>query len=331
MRSLVIGLGRAGAGLHLPVLLRLRATSGPFTPAPVVGVDPAGVPGAPGLRAARSIGHAAHLLEPDRTVVHVCTPPTTRTAVLTELAAHGFRNVLVEKPLATGAAELAAVLRLRDRLRMLVIAPWLASRLTGRLVRLTEDGTLGELRTVSVVQHKPRFHRSTSTAGHPTAFDVELPHALGVVLRLAGAAEVLTASCTDLVLDDLRRPWLGHARLRLRHADGTLSRFTSDLTSPVRTRRITLRFAYGTVTGHYPIGADDDTAQLTVTTRDERRHTAFRDDALGAFLLDAYRRFARPGDPGADDLDLAADVVRLLTTAKERCGAIPGRSRRAAG
>jgi predicted dehydrogenase len=331
MRSLIIGLGRSGAGLHLPVLLRLRATPGPFTPAPVIGVDPAGGPDVPGLRHVPSIRHAAHLLDPRRTVVHVCTPPTTRAAVLTELAGHGFRNVLVEKPLAAGEDELAGVLRLRHRLRLRVVAPWLASELTGELVRLTRGGTLGALRTVSVAQHKPRFHRSTSTPGHPTAFDVELPHAVGVALRLAGTAEVTAASCTDLVLGDVRTPWLGHARLRLRHADGIHSRFTSDLTSPVRARRIALRFAHGTVTGHYPIGADDDTAQLTVTTGSERRHSAFRDDALGAFLLDAYRRFDRPGEQGCADLALAVSVVRLLTAAKERCGAIQERRQHDAG
>lgn len=316
MRSLIIGLGKSGAGLHLPVLLRLRCTR-----VPVVGVDPAGVPDVPGLRAAASVGHAARLLDPHDTVVHVCTPPTTRTSVLTELAEHGFRNVLVEKPLATGGDQLAEVLRLRHRLRMVVVAPWLASELTGALVRLARGGTLGELRTVSVAQHKPRFHRSTGAPGHPTAFDVELPHAIGVALRLAGAAEVTNASCTDLRLGDLRAPWLGHARLRLRHAGGVHSRFASDLTAPVRARRITARFTRGTVTGHYPVSADDDIAQLVVTTGAERRHTAFRDDALGAFLLGAYRRFQDPGDPGMADLQLAANVVRLLTTAKELCGA----------
>lgn len=316
MRSLIIGLGKSGAGLHLPVLLRARGDR-----VPVVGVDPSGVPDVPGLLAAPSIADAARLLDPRDTVVHVCTPPTIRASVLIELAEHGFRHVLVEKPLATGVRELAEVLALRDRLRMLVVAPWLASELTRALVGLTHGGTLGELRTVSVAQHKPRFHRSAGTPGHPTAFDVELPHAIGVALRLAGTAEVTAASCTDLRLGDVRTRWLGRARLRLRHASGASSRFASDLTAPVRARRITMRFTHGTVTGHYPISADDDTAQLIVTTGNERRHTAFRDDALGAFLLDAYRRFARPGDPGREDLDLAANVVRLLTAAKELCGA----------
>jgi hypothetical protein len=82
MRSLIIGLGKSGAGLHLPVLLRL-----PGTRVPVVGVDPAGVPDVPGLLAAPSIVDAARLLDPRDTVVHVCTPPTARVRVLTELAA----------------------------------------------------------------------------------------------------------------------------------------------------------------------------------------------------------------------------------------------------
>lgn len=324
MRSLVIGLGRSGARLHLPVLHRLRDTAGRglLAAAPVVGCDPAG-PGDAELTWTASVAQAARLLDPGGTVAHVCTPPETRVPVLADLAGHGFRNVVVEKPLAVDEADLAEILLLRQRfgLRLAVVAPWLASRLTRRLVRLVRDGRLGRLKSVSVVQSKPRFRRSLATTGHPTAFDVELPHSVGVALRLAGDAEVAAATCADLVLDGRRAPRLGSAGLRLRHATGVATHLVSNLTAPVRERRITLRFARGTAVGHYAVGADDDHAQLTVASGGRLEHTVFPDDSLGAFLLGAYRDFAAPGEVRPADFELAVDVVRLLAAAKAHADA----------
>jgi predicted dehydrogenase len=297
MRSLIVGLGRSGAGLHLPVLRRL------FPGSPVVGYDPADSQ-VDGLVRASSLAHAATLLDPGATVVHLCAP-ATHLPVLAEL---GFRDFLVASPL----AEELLPLRRQHGLRLAVVAPWLASELTRRLTQLTSDGWLGAPRLLTVAQSRSRFRRSAATA-----FDVDLPHAVGVALRLAGDATVADASCADLVLDDVRLPDLGCARLRLRHAGGVQSRLESMLTSPVRERRITIRFEHGTATGHYPVDADDDHAQLTVVAGRERRHTVFRDDSLGAFLCEVYRRFAIPGDAGAADLDLAERVARLLTEARK--------------
>lgn len=325
MRSLVIGLGRSGAGLHLPVLRRLRDTAagrGLLADAKIVGCDPAG-PGTdfgstePAWTA--SVRQASRLLDPDDTVAHVCTPPAARVPVLTELARYGFRHVIVEKPLAAGESDLDEILRLRrGGLRIAVVAPWLASELTRRLANLVHDTRLGRLRSVSVVQSKPRFRRSLATTGHPTAFDVELPHSLGVALWLAGPAEVTAASCADLVLGDRRLPRLGGAGLRLRHASGVRTHLMSDLAAPVRERRITLRFEHGTATGNYAVGSDDDHAQLLVVAGGRHEHTVFPDDSLGACLLDAYRAFAEPGEVRPGDFELAVDVVRLLAAARTR-------------
>jgi predicted dehydrogenase len=320
MRSLVIGLGRSGARVHVPVLLRLRATAehGPLAGAPIVGCDPAGPAGTTELLWTATVGQAACLLDPGDTVVHVCTPPANRLPVLTELARHGFRDVIVEKPLATGTADLDEILRLRQRLglRLAVVAPWLASELTRRLTNLVRDGRLGRLRSISTVQSKPRFRRSLDTTGDPTAFDIELPHSIGVALRLAGDAEVTSASCADLAVDGRLLARLGGAGLRLRHVRGVRTHLMSDLAAPVRERRITLRFDHGTATGHYAICAGDDHAQLTVTAGGRREHAVFADDSFGAFLLGAYRDFAGPGEVRPGDFHLAVDVVRLLARAK---------------
>jgi predicted dehydrogenase len=327
VRTLVVGLGRAGAGLHLPVLARLRATSSQrlFADEPFVACDPGPVGPVPtdGTTVVTSVAQAARLLDPARTVVHLCTPPSGRPLVLAELAAAGFRRFVVEKPLAADPADLAAVVALRDRYRLdlVVVAPWLAAGLTRRLVDAVRCGRYGVLRSVTVAQHKPRFTRSLATSGHPTAFDVELPHSLGVVLALAGPAQLLNAAWSPLVCAGRTLPRMGGARLALRHAGGTHSTLRSDLTSPVRERRITLRLAGAVVTGHYPLAGDDHHAQLVVSTGGAEHREVFPDDALGAFFLAAYRHFQ--GHPVADVTGFGphTEVVRLLGEAKAWCAA----------
>ncbi|MBQ0825528.1 Gfo/Idh/MocA family oxidoreductase [Streptomyces tagetis] len=335
-QPLIIGLGRSGAGLHTRALHTARAAAPKLWKGPVVAVDPrpaAGGPAPDGVVLTRSLTEAAALLTPASTVVHVCTPPDTRPAVLADLAAAGFRDLIVEKPLAAGVDDLAAVERLRDThgLRVTVVAHWTAGELARRLRETLASAEHGPLLRVEVVQHKPRFLRSLRPRdGHPTAFDVEMPHALGLVLDLAGPAEVTGAHLTDLRIGAVVRPGMGSARLDLRHPGGVRTRIVSDLAAPVRERSVTLTFARTAVTAHFPLSADDDHAQLVTGARRE----VFRDDALAAFMTQTYDRHATLG---ADHpswrtaFDVHADVVRLLDTAKARCGHGTGEAARAAG
>lgn len=233
-------------------------------------------------------------------------------------ARSGHRKIIVEKPLALDLAGLARIARARRRwgLDITVAAHRLHSELTHRLLRSRDEGGFGRLRRIHVVQSKPRFTRSAAVPGHPTAFDIEMPHAPPAVLALASDAAVAGASLTDTVTDRLRPPRLGRARLRLTPYSGVHTRIESDLTAPVRERRITLHFDQATVVGHYPCSDADDTARLRITTRDRRRtRSVFSDDALFTFIHDAYGRYARR--EAADDL-LAVHVatVRLLAEAK---------------
>ncbi|POX38912.1 hypothetical protein C3486_20820 [Streptomyces sp. Ru73] len=324
LQPLVIGLGRSGAGLHAKALARLAALpEGPLSLAPLVACDPrAGTgDGLAGVTVTRSLAEAARLVSPPDTVVHVCTPPDARAPVLTELTALGFRRFLVEKPLAADRAGLDDIVRLRAHhdLDLVVVSHWLAAELTGRLRSLVRERPLGALRHLAFAQHKPRFLRSLTAPGHPTAFDVELPHSLGVALDLAGPAHLVDAQLDDLRCEDGARPFMGRARLTLRHRSGVRTEIDSDLASPVRQRSVTLRFERGTVTGHYPLSEHDDHAQL-VLPDDPHSPRVFRDDALTAFLLRTYQDFAAGR---RNDSTVPYDVVRLLCAAKEHCGAAP--------
>jgi predicted dehydrogenase len=324
LHTFIVGMGRAGEGLHLPSLSKVRASSpGLLSSAPVLVFDPFRRPvGAPGVVAVGSLEEAGRRVPPPRTVVHLCTPPDVRSSMLRRLAGLGYRKIIVEKPLALDLAGLAAVARIRRRwgLDITVATHWLDSALTHRLRAAVTEERFGRLRDIRVVQNKPRFTRSVAAPHHPTAFDVEVPHALAVVLSLAGGARIADASCEDMVIGRRRLPRLGRARLRLDHYSGVRTVIDSDLTSPVRERRITLEFEEATLIGHYPCSEADHTSQLrAVDAGGDGSWSAFADDALPAFLRDAYGRYARsPSPPGT--LPVQVDAVRLITEAKRLCG-----------
>ncbi len=312
--SVVAGLGRSGAGLHVPVLRRLRAQFPEiFGCQPIVGVDPAA---GMALRDGSvdiitdSLDRLTALVPPGDTVVHVCTPPASRAAVLTSLAAQGFRRLVVEKPVAGDLDALAAIERLRAEhgLDVVVVTQWLAADLTGRLARLVRSGEHGPLASISVRQDKPRFARASDPA-HADAFDVEVPHALAVALTIAGPAELTGAGWTDPHAGPLGGAWLS-----LRHRSGPQTTIHSDLTSPVRRREITLRLRDTTVVGHYPVSADDHHAQLRVGAGPRE---VFEDEALGAFLVAAYRYFTGAAAAPPGEFAVHATVVRLLAAARD--------------
>ncbi|RKE18162.1 oxidoreductase [Streptomyces sp. TLI_171] len=324
--TLLVGMGRAGHGLHLPVLRRLRSASDSahlFAAAPMLAVDPHRRPAAaPDLRPT-TLAEAPRLHDPARTVVHLCTPPTERAAALDTLGRLGYRRVLLEKPVAADARGLDELLALRERHRLdlVVVAQWLGSPLTDRLRVALADGALGPLRTIHVVQRKPRFSRSLAGDGHPTAFDIELPHSLGLCLALAGPGEVTAAGSTDMVVGDRVLPRLGTAWLNLQHETGAWTRIRSDLTSPVRERRITLELAHGTLIGHFPGSEADAYARLTVIDQEGEHTELLHDDALGTFLHRTYGYYfaaTTPGTAGEPHPELAVNtqVVRLLDRAK---------------
>ncbi|MFI6348197.1 Gfo/Idh/MocA family oxidoreductase [Streptomyces sp. NPDC050560] len=368
LQPLVVGLGRSGAGLHLRTLRTLAARTGatgtPPVALPAVGHDPRAAAlalDAPDLVVVPELEDSLAHLDPARTVVHLCVPPGRRLPVLEQLAALGFRRVLVEKPLAATGDELDALVRLRERtpLRLVVVAHWLTSRLAGRLRDTVRSGRLGALRRITVDQHKPRFARSLTDRGHRTALDVEIPHSLGLVLDLAGPARLRAAHCWDLRYEDRTLPLMGGASVELAHDGGVLTRLRSDLGAPVRQRRVHCVFDHGTATAHFPVAEDDHHAQLALMAGSppgpvhvpgraadfgplDRPHPASHgpagttgvhtsrhvlyDDALTDFLEHAYRAFRTGTEAAAAPCDFASAhrAARLLCEARDHCVTAPG-------
>jgi hypothetical protein len=172
-----------------------------------------------------------------------------------------------------------------------------------------------------MIQRKPRFNRSLAAdAGHPTAFDIELPHSVGVALRLGGDAKVIDTACTDMLVAGTSIPRMGTVRLVLQHDDGANTEIFSSLVSPSRERRISLLFERGSVVGYYPESQHDNFAHLRVRVGTRDSQDIFPDDSLATFFLGAYQRFVA-GEPSAADFELNVRIVRLLSDAKDLVGA----------
>jgi predicted dehydrogenase len=300
----------------------MQASKHLFDEAPIIAFDPWGTHvELPDVAPVQSLAQAGQATDPEHTIVHLCSPPATRVELLEQLAWHGFRRVVVEKPLAVDVQELTEITRVRQQwnLDLVVVAPWLASALTQRIRQILRSGELGALHSVFMVQRKPRFTRSLTGCGHPTAFDIEMPHSVGVALAIAGNATVCHAQLTDMRFGDVVLPRLGSAWLSLDHENGVCTEIFSDLTSPTRERRITLKLERGTLIGHYSNSEADHTSQLTTTVGGREKVSVFHDDALTIFILQTYEHFAMQRRGNSDDLTLNAEVVRLLSTAKRIC------------
>ncbi|MBF6436568.1 hypothetical protein [Nocardia cyriacigeorgica] len=334
MRSFVVGLGHSGRDLHLRVLdtIRRRRRADPalaevFDETTPLGFDPAATV-TDGVEPVASLAEAAVRCDPAATMVHLCTPPTVRDTVVAELAELGFGKFLIEKPLGTDVATTERVRALRDRygLDIAVVAPWLFSEVTARIKAIMAAGTLGEVRTVSIRQRKPRLQLSLRSRSHTNAFDVEPPHSVGVVLSLCGDATMTSAWIRDT--PPMRHqvvPDMGGAGMKLRHTNGTVTDIVSDLDSPFTERRITVRFANGTVTGSYPINSVDLVGRISVRAAGADGLAApaietFDDDAMFACFVDTYRRFSgTAAGPAVSSLELNQRVVAVLAEAKTHC------------
>jgi predicted dehydrogenase len=312
LQSLIIGLGRAGRGLHARCIRKIHN-------GPIGAVDPS---------VDRWDEHGTRLFsaleevtgfDPIDTVVHVCTPPDRHLEVTRTAAGLGYRRILVEKPLVANTSELGEMRELirRHGLDLYVITPWLASRITERVAAAVHANGYGPLRRLSVHQHKPRFLRSLVNGTHADALEVEMPHQVAVALHLAGPARVTAAAVTDMCVADRRLPGMGSATLHLSHESGVATTLESELCAPIRKRMVRCVFDHHEVRGYYPVDGDDPYGIVQVLHPDGTTETEVVEDDPLTFLLDrAYRHFGGSGPPPPGDLMLGAAVTEILSAAR---------------
>lgn len=324
MRSLLIGLGHVAMDLHLPVLRGYHERNSPTRNGSVhsiVGFDANWSPehSHRQLTVAASLNEATDLLDVADTVVHVCVPSHVRPDVVSDLATRGFRHFLVEMPLAVDFENVTRFADLQHTLgiRIQVVAPWLHSGVTERLLESVRAARMGRLRAITVVQNKPGLQRTLRSPTHRSALEVELPHSVGVALALAGPGKTVSAHLTGTPpVDGHSVPHMGRARLNISHRNDVDTFITSDLASPIRERRISLRFDDGLVVGHFALSASDLHARMErvwPTGRVDRE--VFRDDALTNCIDYTYAAFETNSDT-TDDFLFHGRVVTILDQAR---------------
>lgn len=338
MKTIVMGFGHSGSRLHVPCLRKAHeqtAQEGLFS-RPISVVDP--FLSDLVSRESEDLNFSKHLEEadsfhPGETVVHICTPPGTHFEVIEETVRMGYRNFVVEKPLVTKRSDGEKIKQLKREkgLSILVVANWLSSQLTSRIMGEIRKGNLGEPKNLMIEQNKPRFSRSIHNSSHTSAFEVELPHQISLACHIMGVkAEVVDSHCYDMWVGEKCIPQLGGARVTLKHPGGKKSFLKSDLTSMVRKRTIQVEFEKHTLLGFYPSASDDSYAKIVFLDSDGQpfRSELMYDDPLSSCFIDYYRYFTGNfQEKPVSDLDFNLQVMDLLCKAQECYGRIPEASK----
>lgn len=345
--AVVVGLGRAGLGLHIPVLEKIRrdrAAPSPF--GSVVGlVDPVEA----GIRRAQHrleydhgydpqrISCATSLagltgVDPDNTIVHICTPADDHAATLRAATEVGFRRIIVEKPCAATTADVDEMRRIADRTgaSVAVVNPYLYSRSVAscrdKIQRLGQQPHYMEFEL-----SKPRTAPTLLGRSKPeSVMDVELPHQIATALYLTGASRyrVLRADVRHMHYREMETEpcrvvlnmGVGVIVLEL---DECIAVLVSYLDALTRTRELKLRFSNTEhIEAFLPVTGDDHTSVIieysghnTDGTTQQQRVAKLPDDMLARCLYDMYSRFVA-GSPQLSDLAFNRKVVDVMDKAK---------------
>jgi predicted dehydrogenase len=345
--AVVVGLGRAGMGLHIPVLEKILHNSAAASPfAGVVGlVDRAEV----GIKRAvhrleydygydpRRISCATSLadltgVDPERTIVHICTPAHDHAPTLHAAAEAGFRRIIVEKPCAANTAEVDEMRRISDRTgaSIAVINPYLYSRSVSSCKEKIQE--LGRMpHYVDFEMSKPRITPTLAGRSRPeSVMDVELPHQIAAVLHLTEASRyrVLRAEVRHMhyretdtdVCQVVPNMGVGIIVLEL---DECIAVLVSSLDALTRTRVLKLRFSNTEhIEAFLPVTGDDHTSVIieysghnTDGSTEQQRVAKLPDDMLARCLFDTYSRFVTDS-PQLSDLAFNRKVVDVMDKAK---------------
>jgi predicted dehydrogenase len=345
--AVVVGLGRAGMGLHVPVLEKIRHDNGAASPfGAVVGLVDS-VEG--GINRAlhrleydygydpRRISRATSLadltgVDPDQTIVHICTPADDHASALRAATEAGFRRIIVEKPCAANTADVDEMRRIADRTgaSIAVINPYLYSRSVASCRdKIQHVGRLPHY--LEFEMSKPRITPTLAGRSKPeSVMDVELPHQIATALYLTGSsryrllrAEVRHMHYREVDTEPCRVvPNMGVGIIVL-ELDECIAVLVSSLDALTRTRVLKLRFPNSEhIEAFLPVTGDDHTSVVveysgrnTDGSIEQQRVAKLPDDMLARCLFDMYSRFATD-TPQLSDLAFNRKVVDVMDKAK---------------
>ena len=345
--AVIVGLGRAGMGLHIPVLEKIRRDGAGASPFGAVvglvdtveggikraqhrleydyGYDPRGISCATSLAGLTGV-------DPDNTIVHICTPADDHASALRAATEAGYRRIIVEKPCASNTADVDEMQRIVDRTgaSIAVINPYLYSRSVASCKdKIQQVGR--QPHYLEFEMSKPRTAPTLAGRSRPeSVMDVELPHQIATALYLTGASRyrVLRAEVRHMhyrevdtdVCQVVRNMGLGIIVLEL---DECIAVLVSYLDSLTRTRELRLRFPNTEhIEAFLPVTGDDHTSVVmeysghnTDGSSEQTRVAKLPDDMLARCLFDMYSRFLTDS-PQLSDLTFNRKVVDVMDKAK---------------
>ena len=342
--AVLVGLGRSGAELHIPILHKLSQVN-PRTPfrrvAAIVDIDSKKLDRAyhrlsddynyPADSVVRATSIAALTsVDPQTVVVHICTPAKDHLDSVKAAAEAGFRRFIVEKPCAGSAESVTAMLRLAEQqtLSIAVVNPYLYSESVAKCKKAIEARTTPNY--IEFELSKPRKSPTLQQrSSAESVFDVELPHQIATVLHLLQPVRyaVLRADVRDMHYKQANDPCivvnnmgLGIITLQL---DTTVAVLVSYLDAYTRTRALRVRFNdHEEIVANLPVTEEDHTAEIvTFGSPDENGYAPqaakekYADDLFTSCLDALYTRLSTQSFL-ATDLEFNQRVVNIMDQAK---------------
>jgi predicted dehydrogenase len=271
-------------------------------------------------------------VDPDNTVVHICTPAHDHASTLRAATDAGFRRIIVEKPCAGNVADVDEMRRIADRTGATVgvINPYLYSRSVASCKdKIQQVGQ--QPHYLEFEMSKPRITPTLAGRSRPeSVMDVELPHQIATALHLTEASryrllraevrhmhyrEVDTEPCQVV-----RNMGVGILVLEL---DQCIAVLISSLDALTRTRVLKLRFPNSEhIEAFLPVTGDDHTSVVmeysgrnSDGSTEQTRVAKLPDDMLERCLYDTYSRFCTDS-PQLSDLAFNRKVIDLMDKAK---------------
>jgi predicted dehydrogenase len=278
--SIIVGAGVAGRTLHAPALAAVRPDR------QTIFVDPGAVEDADVVPTLKDVARRGLLGPPS--VVHICTPVGTHVSVLAQAMELGAEQFIVEKPLASDRAQLAALRSLlasRPDVDVVPVAVWPHAISVDAVRDAIEAAPRETANSIALEMHQHKDRREDARRGRggsASVFDVEVPHMILLARHLLGPVK---RSSVDVRWDALQT--VVACTIRLHHHDAT-STLHSSLDAPERRRSLHVRTSSDDVRVDLPTSRHAPSATVYHTglashTVDER--------PLDAFLRAAYDRF----------------------------------------
>ncbi len=358
-KSIIVGLGMAGVKLHIKCLQKINELSGRKLFDEFIGIiDTDSEKRNNALNSIdqqylnNSIQSCSTLSEvklsdedKENTIIHICVDDSQHFKVCKEAADAGFKKIIIEKPVAVTIEEVEKMIKLASiyDLRVFVVNNYVYSNALAYCKELIKEHLKIKKEQILYIESelsKDRRDDNMKNRGkHETAFDIEMPHQIAMVLYLTGFHQrrVLRAELTDFYwssADDTamcpkryqRTKNMGSGSIILKLDDTIASCFSSlIITKRIRFLEVVFRSGYK-IKCEFPGSGNENYSFISTYTpkiggHEQTFSDEFKDDLLTKCFCDFYEAF-RDNRASYSDLKFNQDILRTILEAKRLAGVL---------